>query len=339
MRHRLSGSGLQVFSTCPPSYVASPRDYLRHVTEVATWSEAAGCAGILIYTDNGLVDPWTVAQAIVSGTQELLPLVAVQPVYMHPYMVAKIVSSLAFFYGRRTYLNMVTGGFKNDFTALNDSTSHDERYARLIEYTSIIQELLKGDVVTRTGRHHSVVNLKLAPPIPAELYPSFMVSGSSAAGLDAARQLGALAVQYPKPADQQEPPPTGVAALGIRVGIITRETAAEAWAVARARFPEDRKGQLTHQLAMKVSDSSWHRQLSDLGKAPVEEENPYWMVPFENYKTFCPYLVGSYERVAEELSRYFALGYRTVILDVPASLVELEHTGQAFHHATERAVV
>lgn len=338
MRHRLSGSGLQVFSTCPPSYVASPRDYLRQVTEVAAWSEAAGCAGILIYTDNGLVDPWTVAQAIVSGTQELMPLVAVQPVYMHPYMVAKIVSSLAFFYGRRTYLNMVTGGFKNDFTALDDSTSHDERYARLIEYTSIIQELLKGDVVTRAGRHHSVVNLKLAPPIAAELYPSFMVSGSSAAGLDAARQLGALAVQYPKPADQQETPPSGVPALGIRVGIITRETAAEAWAVARARFPEDRKGQLTHQLAMKVSDSSWHRQLSDLGRASGEEESPYWMVPFENYKTFCPYLVGSYERVAEELSRYFMLGYRTVILDVPASLVELEHTGQAFHHATERAV-
>jgi alkanesulfonate monooxygenase len=291
------------------------------VREVAAWSEATGCAGILIPADDGLVDPWTVAQTVVSGTEELTPLVAVQPVYMHPYMVAKIVSSLAFFYGRRTCLNMVTDGFKNDFTALNDSTSHDERYAQLIEYTSIIQELLKGEVVTRTGRHHSVANLKLAPPIAAELSPGFMVSGSSAASLDAARQLGALAVRYPKPADRQEPPPSGVPALGIRVGIVTRETAAEAWAVARAR-----------------AGSSWHRQLSDLGHAPPEEESPYWMVPFENYRTFCPYLVGSYERVAEELSRYFSLGYRTVILDVPASLVELEHTGQAFYYATERAV-
>lgn len=336
MRHLLSGTGLQVFSTCPPSYTASPRDYLRQVLEVAAWSEAAGCEGTLIYTDNGLVDPWTVAQAIVSGTQRLTPLVAVQPVYMHPYTVAKIVTSLAFLYGRRTYLNMVTGGFKNDFTSLNDATPHDERYARIIEYTGIIQNLLQGETVTRAGRYYGVTNLKLAPPLEPDLHPGVMISGSSAPGLDAARQLGALAVQYPKPADQQEPPPEGVSALGIRVGIVTRETAAEAWAVARARFPEDRKGQITHQLAMKVSDSVWHQQLSDLGRAPAEEENPYWMVPFENYKTFCPYLVGSYDRVGDEIARYIGLGYRTVILDVPASLVELEHTGQAFFRATER---
>lgn len=336
MRHLLSGSGLQVFATCPPSYTATPRDYLRQVHEVAAWSEAAGCEGILIYTDNGLVDPWTVAHAIVTGTQRLVPLVAVQPVYMHPYTVAKIVSSIGFFHGRRMYLNMVTGGFKNDFTALNDPTPHDERYARVVEYTAIIQGLLRGETVSRMGRHYGVVNLKLAPPLPAELYPGFMVSGSSAAGLDAARELGALAVQYPKPADQQEPPPPDVAALGIRVGIVTRETGAEAWAVARARFPEDRKGQITHQLAMRVSDSHWHQQLSDLGKGGAEEENPYWMVPFENYKTFCPYLVGSYDRVAEELTRYLGLGYRTVILDVPASPVELEHIGNACYRACER---
>lgn len=336
MRHLLSGTGLQVFSTCPPSYAASSSEYLKHVLEVAAWSEAAGCEGTLVYTDNGLVDPWTVAHAIIAGTTRLTPLVAVQPVYMHPYTVAKIVTSLALLYGRRTYLNMVTGGFKNDFTSLNDPTPHDERYARIIEYTAIIQDLLKGETVTRTGRHYGVTNLKLAPPLAPDLYPGVMLSGSSPAGLDAARRLGALAVQYPKPVGQQEPVPEGIAALGIRVGIVTRETSAEAWAVARARFPEDRKGQITHQLAMKVSDSHWHQQLSDLGKAPAEEENPYWMIPFENYKTFCPYLVGSYDRVADELARYVGLGYRTVILDVPAGLVELEHIGHAFFRATER---
>jgi alkanesulfonate monooxygenase len=35
---------------------------------------------------------------------------------------------------------------------------------------------------------------------------------------------------------------------------------------------------------------------------------PYWLRSFENYKTFCPYLVGSYSTVAEELARYIALG-------------------------------
>src|SRR6266496_6617877 len=119
MTGRLRDTGLKVFATCPPSYAASPQTYLREVLEVARWSEAAGCEGILIYTDNGLVDPWLIAQEMITHTERLSPLVAVQPVYMHPYTVAKMVASLGFLHGRRVYLNMVAGGFKN--TRLNSS--------------------------------------------------------------------------------------------------------------------------------------------------------------------------------------------------------------------------
>jgi len=159
------------------------------------------------------------------------------------------------------------------------------------------------------------------------------VSGSSEAGMAAARALNATAIKYPKPADEEEQPAGDAGPLGVRVGIIARETDAAAWSVARARFPEDRKGQLTHQLAMKVSDSSWHKQLSEMeSESPA---SPYWLVPFHNYKTMCPYLVGSYETIARELSRYITLGYETFILDVPASREELDHTNLAFAHAVE----
>ena len=97
---------------------------------------------MLVYTDNTEVDPWLVAQHIIQSTSRLCPLVAIQPIYMHPYAVAKMVSSLAHLYGRRVYLNMVAGGFKNDLVALNDATPHDRRYERLVEYTTIIQRLL-----------------------------------------------------------------------------------------------------------------------------------------------------------------------------------------------------
>src|SRR5213596_1133469 len=127
MTGRLLDTGLNVFATCPPSFTASPQTYLREVLEVARWSEAAGCEGILIYTDNGLVDPWLIAQAMITHTERLCPLVAVQPVYMHPYAVAKTVASLGFLHGRRIYLNMVAGGFKNDLESLYDPTPHDAR--------------------------------------------------------------------------------------------------------------------------------------------------------------------------------------------------------------------
>ena len=120
MSHALSRHGLKLFSTCPPSNGAPSGDYLRRVADIARWSEAAGCEGILVYTDNGLVDPWLLSQSIIEATQRLCPLVAVQPAYMHPYSVAKMVASIAFMHGRRVYLNMVAGGFRNDLVALND---------------------------------------------------------------------------------------------------------------------------------------------------------------------------------------------------------------------------
>jgi alkanesulfonate monooxygenase len=312
---------------------------LQAVADVARWSEQAGCRGILVYTDNGLVDPWLVSQVILASTDALCPLVAVQPVYMHPYSVAKMVTSLGFLHHRRVYLNMVAGGFKNDLVALNDETPHDERYDRTVEYTTIIKRLLTGGAPTSfEGKYYTVRNLSLQPPLPAELYPGLMISGSSPAGLAAAEAIGATAVRYPAPPGEEAGVAATDAGIGIRVGVIARESGDEAWRVALERFPEDRKGQITHKLAMRVSDSQWHRQLSELGTAGGDERPTYWLGPFENYKTFCPYLVGSYEQVTRELSRYLDLGFRTFILDIPPSREELEHIGVVFQAAAGDSV-
>lgn len=325
---------LEVFTTCPPSTGPGQNEYVERLTEVARWSEDAGCTGILVYSDNSVLDPWLVSHVIIQQTRKLCPLIAVQPVYMHPYWVAKQIASLAYVYGRRVYLNMVAGGFKNDLEALNDPTPHDQRYERLIEYTTIVMRLLSEDApLTYEGAFHRVMKLRLTPRVPLELVPGVFVSGSSEAGVAAAAALRATAIKYPKPPGEEEPASTTAGGLGIRVGIIARATDAEAWAVAHERFPEDRKGQLTRQLASKVSDSVWHKQLSTLESST--ERSPYWLVPFHNYKTMCPYLVGSYEQVATEMARYIGAGYRTVILDIPPNAEELRHTFVAFEAATQ----
>jgi alkanesulfonate monooxygenase len=333
--HESNEAQIEVFGTCPQSGGESWQVYRQHVIDVARWSEQYGCKGILVYADNSLVDPWLVSQVIIENTNSLCPLVAVQPIYMHPYAVAKMVATFGFLYGRRVYLNMVAGGFKNDLIALNDATPHDKRYARLIEYTTIIQELLSTSrLVSYEGEFYCVENAKMTPPLAPELMPGVFVSGSSDAGLEAARALGALAVKYPKPPREcaAEGPAEGMK-CGIRVGIIAREDEDRAWEVAEQRFPEDRKGQLTHQLAMKVSDSVWHKQLNEMADQTRGQRQPYWLRPFENYKTFCPYLVGSYDRVSEEIGRYISVGYRTFILDVPPSQEELKQVGIVFERA------
>ena len=336
-----SKTSIEVFSTCPYSSVVEKERFLSNVVDVARWSEQAGCRGILVYTDNSTVDPWLVSQIIIQSTEALCPLVAVQPVYMHPYSVAKMVASLGHLYGRRVYLNMVAGGFKNDLAALNDATPHDRRYDRLIEYTAVIKELLANPLaVSYEGEFYKVDKLKMTPPLSPDLFPGIFVSGSSEAGLAAARSVGAVAIKYPKPVDEYEGVGVDDAVdSGVRVGVITRNDRDEAWRLAHERFPEDRKGQISHQLAMKVSDSTWHKQLSEMGEEAEAQDNPYWLTPFKNYKTFCPYLVGSYSRVAEELARYIAVGYETFILDIPPNEEELHHIGVVFDLASKAAGV
>jgi alkanesulfonate monooxygenase len=333
MREAAAEQSLEIFATCPQSKDSSTAEYIERVVEAARWSEAAGCTGILVYTDNGIVDPWLVSQIIIERTQRLCPLVAVQPVYMHPYAAAKIVTSLAFLHGRRVYLNMVAGGFRGDLHALDDPTSHDERYARLTEYARVIRLLLESaEPVTFAGRYYTVRNLRMTPPLPPELRPGLLMSGSSAAGEAAARAIGATCIVYPRPAEVIETG-DGRSGNGARIGIIARPNSAEAWRVAHARFPNDPRGRLTHKLAMTVSDSEWHKQLSEIQDGAGCASGAYWLWPFQTYKTFCPYLVGSYEETAEHVRRYIGKGYRTFILDIPRSPDDLECAGITFRKA------
>lgn len=335
---------IELFTTCPPSAgpisveAGSSATYRTKVEAVARWSEAVGCRGILVYTDNRLVDPWLVSQLIVETTESLAPLVAVQPVYMHPYAVAKMVATFAHLHGRKIYLNMVAGGFIRDLEALNDFTPHDPRYDRLVEYSRIIRDLAAGSAAGRGISHgeiyYKVNNLKLTPPVPEGLEPTFFVSGSSEAGHAAAEALGAVAVRYPQPISAYpaiEGEPSGK--LGIRIGVIARDDAEEAWRIAEERFPPDRRGEIAHKMAMKTSDSSWHKSLSEWPEAERDAESPYWLRPFQSYKTFCPYLVGSYDRVAAEIASYIRAGFTTYILDIPPSEEELVTIRKAFDKA------
>ena len=81
---------------------------------------------------------------------------------------------------------------------------------------------------------------------------------------------------------------------------------------------------ITHRMAMSVTDSQWHRQLAARVDGADPSVDTYWLWPFQNYRTFCPYLVGSYERVGAELAAYLERGFRTFILDIPETQDERE---------------
>ncbi|MBS2531523.1 LLM class flavin-dependent oxidoreductase [Catenulispora sp. NF23] len=328
---------LTVYTTAPSCDGVSGSRFRRLAVDAARWTEAAGYRGLLVYTDNTLVDPWQVAQLMIEHTESIVPLVAVQPLFRHPFDVARAVSSLGFQYGRQVDLNLVTGGFARHMYELGDTLDHDGRYLRLLEYGRIIGQLLAGrPALTHQGEFYDLKTARLTIPLPGDLTPRTYLSGSSEACIEAARLLGAARLFYPRFIADYAQAPDVLRGNGIRLGIIARESTEQAWRVAHGRFPDDQLGEQLHDLAADAVESAWHRKLSAEAQRSSAPREGYWLYPFRAYKTFCPYLVGSYQEVAQLFGRYLRLGISALILDVPHDEDDLHHAGRALRLA-ERA--
>jgi alkanesulfonate monooxygenase len=328
---------LNLIGTCPTlgPPVTSGKDYLARVAAVSRQAEDDGWEAILVYTDHRQADPWLLAQVILQSTTRLRPLVATQPVYMHPFSLARNIATLSYLHGRQVYINMVAGGFPRDLAALGDTTPHDQRYERLLEYVTIVHDLLGKGFSTLAGRFYDTKDLTL-PPLPPELRPVVTTSGSSVAGLAVAKQVGARAIQYLRPSyeyaartyDPREE-------HGTRLGVIVRDSREEAWAVARRRFPEDADGRALRKLAVAMSDSVWVKELDRQIRTPVG--HPYSLDAYKSYKSHSPFIVGSTSEVSAEIACYLRVGFRTFLLEQPTDAEDSRRITDVFRQAAARA--
>ena len=325
----IGGRELRVFAINPQT-----RDldrYWRELQACIRRSAQLGWAGVLLFTGNDTyVEPWLAAQYALAETASLSPLVAVNPVYMHPYSAAKMVSSLSYLYRRKIFLNMVCGIALSHLDALGDHLSHDERYERLGEYIAIMQSLFSGKPVSFDGRYYRVAHLRLLPAVPAEIWPEFLLAGQSEAAQGVCERVGAIGMRMLHPALER----AHDASRAISLGIVTRATREEAWNVARALFPADRQAQELLDLSMSNTDSSWKRRLHSVAHLPELTEDGYWLGPFRNFQADCPYFVASYSRTAELLTALVEKGVDLLVLDLPANDEEYEHIGRAVALAT-----
>jgi alkanesulfonate monooxygenase len=87
------------------------------------------------------------------------------------------------------------------------------------------------------------------------------------------------------------------------------------------------------KLLLSTSESSWQAQLASLPIPDETEGQPYWLVPFRYRHTFAPFLVGSYDEVAQAVTTYLNGGIRTFVLDMPQDPDDLYHARIAIERA------
>ncbi|MEO3825534.1 LLM class flavin-dependent oxidoreductase [Actinomadura sp. B10D3] len=309
---------------------------LDHLNEVPKWAERAGVRGLLLFTDGESIDPWAAAQYILERTEELVPLVAVQPAYLHPYSAARMVTTMGTLYGRGVDLNLITGGYLPELYAYGSFLKHDERYERLLEYGTIMGRLIGGEQsYTHRGKHYEFIGATLHPALPEGLEPRIFVAGNSPAAVRTAAALDATRLTYPHPPSEHDGGSVPSGNTGIRIGIIARETSAEAWRIALRRYPENPAGRTMREFTAGNFDADWHSGLWKASGRPTDATGAYWLRPFRLVHEFCPYLVGNYEEVAEILLQYLRLGVTTVILHCPEVEEDVFHAMAAVRRAED----
>jgi alkanesulfonate monooxygenase len=303
-----------------------PPRYADELMRVAHFAERNGFEGILLFEGNDVfVEPWSMAQHIMAHTERSSPLIAVNPVYMHPFTAAKFVSSFAQLHGRKVYLNMITGTAMSDLQGLGDEQSHADRYVRLGEFVEVVRQLLSNPrPVNFRGKFYTTADLQLRPRVPAALMPEFLIAGQSEAAQRVALETNCIKMQM-LPPDLDH----GIKAPGMNFGIFAREGRNEARQAAHLRFRDNADDRELLTLTMENTDSVWKRRLYDAGQSAELQENGYWLLPFLTFQADCPYLVGSYAEIGAKLRDFVGKGLTTIMLDMVADETEMQHVCKA----------
>src|SRR5882672_9003206 len=304
---------LRVFPAIPRNPNAT--QHIDDLMRVARFAERNGLNGPLLFAGNDTpVEPWAMAQHIIAHTAKISPLIAVNPLYMHPFTVAKFVSSFALLHRRKVYLNMITGTATSDRLGLGEQRSHEERYSRLGEFIFIVSQLLESTrPVTFDGKFYATPNLQLRPGLTPALMPEFLIAGQSDDARRVAAQTGCLTMQMLPPNLEQ-----GISAPGMNFGIFAREECDQARQAAKTFFQDSVEKRELLKYTMENTDSVWKRQLYEAGQNGELCENGYWLLPFLTFQADCPYLVGSYAEIGAKLRRFVEMNVSTIILDVVA---------------------
>jgi len=310
-------------------------DYLALVARAA---ERLGFAGVLTPTGTFCEDSWLTTAALLAETRTLRFLVAFRPGLISPTLAAQMASTYQRISGGRLMLNIVTGGESTEQRRFGDWLDHDQRYARTAEFLTVLRGAWSGEPFDFEGEHYRVAGAttRRAPdPVP----PVFF-GGSSAAALPVAAQHADTYLTWGEP-------PAAVAAkldtvrtlakdqgrtltYGIRLHVITRDTAAEAWAEARAlldRIPPAAVAAARDRFAR--TESEGQRRMAALAGADDLEISPNLWAGFGLVRPGAgTALVGSHAEVAERIAEYHALGIDHFILSGQPHLEEAFRFGE-----------
>jgi dimethylsulfone monooxygenase len=268
--------------------------------------------------------------ALLLATEKLKVIAAVHPGLWQPGVLAKLGATADHLSNGRFAVNVVSGWFKDEFTALGEPwLEHDERYRRSAEFLQVLRKLWTEDEVEFAGDFYRIRDFTLKPK-PA-VVPELFQGGNSAAARDNAGKYSDWYFSNGKDFDgvtEQllDVRRTARAAgrevkFGLNGFVIARDTEKEARDVLREIVAK----------AIKPAVEGFRQAVTQAGASSPEGKGMWADSSFEDLVQyndgFRSQLIGTPEQIAERIVAYRRRGVDLILAGFLHFQEEIEYFG------------
>ena len=311
---------------------------IAHLASAAADAQRLGYSGVVLPSGAATEDAWATAAALVAQLERLAFIVPVWPESMSPALAAQLAATVQRISGGRLLLSVE--GDPAHAPRFGRWPDHDEPYARADEFLAILQGVWSGIPLDYFGRHYRVAGATLAtPPEP----PPGIVYG------DASDLTAPISARHADVHLVGSAPPATVAeriarvgryaavygrdvSFGMRLRVISRDTAAEAWAqTQRLLHGTDARTVAVARERFRLSVPPSQQRLTAQRGGSIDrlELYPNVWAGLELLRSGGGLtLVGSHEQVSQRIEEYHSLGVDHFLLGSPAAADEAEWFGE-----------
>lgn len=258
------------------------------------------------------------SHALLAATTKLKVIAAILPGPWNPVLAAKQLATIDLLTEGRIAVNIVSGWFRGEFTAIGEHwLDHDERYRRSKEFIEALKGIWTQDNFTYRGDFYRFSNYTLKPKPLQQPHPEIFQGGSSRAARDNAASVSDWYFTNGNTVEGIKAQVDDIRAkaaannhqvkIGVNAFVIARETEEEAKAVLKEIIDK----------ANPEAVNAFGHEVKNAGAASPEREGNWAKSTFEDLVQyndgFKTNLIGTPQQIAERIVELKAVGVDLVL--------------------------
>ncbi|MGY3583595.1 FMNH2-dependent dimethyl sulfone monooxygenase [Bradyrhizobium sp. USDA 4341] len=277
-------------------------------------------------------EPVAFSHALLAATKKLKVIAALLPGPWNPAVAAKQIATISQLTEGRVAVNIVSGWFRGEFTAIGEPwLDHDERYRRSEEFIRALRGIWMQDNFTFRGDFYRFSDYTLKPK-PTQPLPEIFQGGSSRAARDMAARVSDWYFTNGNSVEEIRRQVEDIRAKA-RANNHSVKIGVNAFAIARDSEAEARA--VLDEIIVKADPeavSAFAHEVKNAGKASPEGQGNWAKSSFEDLVQyndgFKTNLIGTPEQIAERIVALKQVGVDLVLLGFLHFQEEVEYFGR-----------